>query len=162
MMYQKALLIATPDPPEAVGRHTKIAAGSASQPVSKERQGLAAAIMAEKIPAKQKYLARGPRVRFTRWQEKKWDAIKLEVVTKGNYYKFSQNAGLKKLLLETGDRELIEAAPNDKIWGIGFEASDAKKHVHRKHWGRNLLGIALMTVRARLRAEAAGEQKSSV
>lgn len=115
--------------------------------------------MAEPSPAKQKYLCRGPNVRFTRWQEKEWNSIKLEVVTQGNYYKFSQDPGLKKLLMETGDRKLIEAAPNDKIWEIGFEGTDAKKHVHRKDWGLNLLEVAMMAVRARLRGEDGAAQE---
>jgi ribA/ribD-fused uncharacterized protein len=154
MMYNKALLIATEDPPESIAQGIKLAPGPVSQPVvSKERRALPAAIMSESNPAKQKFLTKGPDVKFKKWQEKKWDAIKLEIVTQGNYYKFSQNQQLKKLLMDTGDRELIEAAPNDKTWGIGFEASDAKKHFHRRDWGRNLLGIALMTVRARLRNE---------
>ena len=156
MMYKIDLLISTPvhpDPNKNTKRTKTATDPAASEPVSEERRTLAAAILAEPSPAKQKYLCRNPGVRFTRWQEKQWDKIKLEVVTQGNYYKFSQNPELKKLLMQTGDRELIEAAPNDKTWGIGFEASDAKKHVHRKDWGRNLLGVALMTVRARLRDE---------
>ncbi len=91
---------------------------------------------------------------------------KLEVVEQGNYLKFTQanNAAalskdnsrkptpLKHLLLETAERALVEASPFDRIWGIGFTAADAVR-TPKKEWGQNLLGEALMRVRARIRAE---------
>ncbi|KAK4212533.1 hypothetical protein QBC37DRAFT_483735 [Rhypophila decipiens] len=46
-------------------------------------------------------------------------------------------------------RELVEAASRDRIWGIGFTASNALK-VEKEQWGQNLLGKALMEVRKRL------------
>lgn len=52
-------------------------------------------------------------------------------------------------MLATGDRELVEASPDDRIWGIGFEA--VKADANRDQWGENLLGLALMNVRKRLR-----------
>jgi ribA/ribD-fused uncharacterized protein len=79
---------------------------------------------------------------------------KLDIVTQGNYHKFtiSQDAQeLKKMLLATGDRELVEASPVDRIWGIGFKEEDAERN--RKRWGQNLLGKALMEVRKRVREE---------
>lgn len=63
---------------------------------------------------------------------------------------------LRELLLETGDRELVEASPMDRIWGIGFGAAKAGT-VGRERWGLNLLGKALMEVRAMLRREAEWE-----
>jgi len=62
---------------------------------------------------------------------------------------------LKAALLETGDRELVEASPRDKIWGIGFGAANASSE--RSRWGLNLLGQALMEARKRLRDEAEGK-----
>jgi hypothetical protein len=64
---------------------------------------------------------------------------------------------LKRVLLETGDRLLVEAAKSDRIWGIGFTAGAAKT-VSRDRWGQNLLGIALMKVRKRIREEDAEAQ----
>jgi ribA/ribD-fused uncharacterized protein len=58
---------------------------------------------------------------------------------------------LKALLLATGERELVEASPMDRIWGIGFGEKNAGRA--RRHWGLNLLGKALMDVRKRLREE---------
>ena len=37
------------------------------------------------------------------------------VVERGNFLKFSQNQEMKDVLLSTGEKELIEASPNDKI-----------------------------------------------
>lgn len=57
------------------------------------------------------------------------------------------------MLLETGERELVEASPMDRIWGIGFGEKNAGARRHR--WGQNLLGKAAMNVRGRLREEEA-------
>lgn len=60
---------------------------------------------------------------------------------------------LEELLLATGDRELVEAAPRDRVWGVGFEAEEAERVrlTCREKWGKNYLGKALMEVRERLR-----------
>jgi ribA/ribD-fused uncharacterized protein len=75
-----------------------------------------------------------------------WDEKKFEIVVSGNREKFCQNEKLKILLLKTDGRELVEASPRDRIWGIGFGKNNAPKNKHR--WGKNLLGKALMQVRA--------------
>lgn len=59
---------------------------------------------------------------------------------------------LKELLLATGDRELFEASPFDRVWGIGVKASIAQSgQSSRKSWGENLLGLSLMKTRDELR-----------
>ena len=85
------------------------------------------------------------------FNQKTWDEKKFEIVVKGNRAKFRQNAALKKSLLETQGREIIEASPMDRIWGIGFSQANALKNKHR--WGQNLLGKALMQVRDELLPE---------
>jgi ribA/ribD-fused uncharacterized protein len=71
----------------------------------------------------------------------------------------SQDAeDLRKRLLATGDRELVEASPLDRVWGIGFVERDAGRN--RQAWGQNLLGKAVMDVRARLREEEAARKKT--
>ncbi|KAG9085346.1 hypothetical protein FRC06_003651, partial [Ceratobasidium sp. 370] len=79
------------------------------------------------------------------FDEAAWSKQKLSVVTMGNFLKFSQDPGLKGLLLGTGSRDLIEANPYDRLWGIGYDAKDAP--ANRARWGENLLGRALVNVR---------------
>ncbi|NLR57925.1 NADAR family protein [Chitinophaga polysaccharea] len=80
-----------------------------------------------------------------------WNAHKFDIVVTGNYHKFSQDPALKKFLLNTQERILVEASPMDRIWGIGM----AETHEHAENpslWrGENLLGYALMTVRDQLK-----------
>ncbi|KAF2843088.1 DUF1768-domain-containing protein, partial [Patellaria atrata CBS 101060] len=83
-----------------------------------------------------------------------WDKKKYAIVFQGTVLKFtlSENAAaLRSRLLETGGRELVEASPMDRIWGIGFGANNAEKN--RERWGRNLLGKALEECRATLREQ---------
>lgn len=71
---------------------------------------------------------------------------------KGNWLKFSQDQNCREALLATGDRTIVEASPNDRIWGIGFRASQAEGK--ESEWGENKLGKALMRVRDRLRGDS--------
>ena len=88
--------------------------------------------------------------RVTPYSEEKWVAARLDCVTHGNFLKFSQNAELRALLLGTGEKTLVEAAPTDRVWGIGIGVDDARRGAR---WnGENLLGKALMGARARIRA----------
>jgi predicted NAD-dependent protein-ADP-ribosyltransferase YbiA (DUF1768 family) len=79
---------------------------------------------------------------------------KVNIVTTGTYHKFtlSEDAeNLRSLLLATGEREIVEASPQDRIWGVGFKESEAERNRYR--WRENLLGRVLMDVRGRLREE---------
>lgn len=76
-------------------------------------------------------------------------------------FSVSEDAGnLRKWLLATDERELVEASPLDRIWGVGFGEKNAGANRHR--WGQNLLGKALMEVRTRLREEESAEGKKAV
>lgn len=81
-----------------------------------------------------------------------WEENRFIIVVEGNYLKFSQDEELRNKLLATGDRELVEASPRDRVWGVGFGAKNAG--FRRDRWGLNLLGKALMEVRQRLVEEA--------
>lgn len=133
---------------------------------------IAAQILVEPEPGNQKALGR----KVKGFDGKKWDKVKSDIVEEGNWWKFSSTKGenLRKKLLETGQRELVEvsyagldevvdrvggdgklmggqASPYDRIWGVGFAAANAEER--RAEWGENLLGKALMRVRERLREE---------
>ena len=81
-----------------------------------------------------------------------WEKHKVDIVTRGNYAKFSQNSGLRKKILATGDDILAEANAKDIFWGIGLAEDDPDVQNPEKWKGDNLLGKALMDVRDRLRA----------
>ena len=92
--------------------------------------------------------------RVTPYSEEKWAAARLKCVTHGNFLKFSQNAKLRKILMQTGDLTLVEAAPSDRIWGIGRSVNDAARGASWQ--GQNLLGEALMAARAMI---ASGQKR---
>ena len=56
--------------------------------------------------------------------------------------KFTQDAGLRALLLSTGEAPLVQLKPGDAYWGTGPNGR-----------GRNALGALLMELRAALRRE---------
>lgn len=109
------------------------------------------------------------------FSEATWNANREAIVRRGNYLKFTNavteegfclgtsggipllRGSLKETLLGTKERELVEASPFDKIWGVGFKPADAG--ANRQKWGLNLLGKALMDVRAMLKEE---ENKNEV
>ncbi|KAL2375180.1 hypothetical protein RJ035_006789 [Blastomyces gilchristii] len=89
-----------------------------------------------------------------------WKKHRYKIVVEGNYLKFTQDPQLKAKLLATRDRELVEASPRDRIWGVGFGAKNAG--VRRKNWGLNLLGKALMEVKERIRKELLEEEELAI
>ena len=85
------------------------------------------------------------------FNEEIWNDNKVNIVTEGNYLKFSQNESLKKQLLDTDDTTLAECAVKDIIWGIGLSMTSSLRFDKSNWRGENLLGKCLMTVRERLR-----------
>ncbi len=73
---------------------------------------------------------------------KDWEEKKDDIMREALRAKFTQNKDLKKILLETGDAELVEHTANDNYWGDGGDGS-----------GKNMLGKLLMEVREELRKE---------
>jgi hypothetical protein len=79
-----------------------------------------------------------------------WMEVCLDEMIDVNMAKYSQNPDLKTLLLSTGNKTIVEASPEDTIWGIGLHANDDRV-LDEKQWkGQNLLGKALMEVRTKL------------
>lgn len=69
-----------------------------------------------------------------------WPEVKDAVMERAVRCKFEQHAGLRELLLSTGDEDLAEAVLNDYYWGTGADGT-----------GQNKLGLLLMRLRAELR-----------
>jgi ribA/ribD-fused uncharacterized protein len=108
---------------------------------------IAGRIVANDDPGAVKALGR----KIKGFDEATWTQHRRAIVEAGNFAKFSQNAPLRKFLLATGENVLVEASPVDAIWGIGLAAEDARALDPAQWQGLNLLGFALMQVRARLR-----------
>jgi len=100
-------------------------------------------IIHAKSPAQAKQFGREV-VGFT---ENIWEENRYQIVTKGSIEKFSQNEELKKYLLATKNRILVEASPVDSIWGIGLSADSDRCNNPLQWRGLNLLGFALMEAR---------------
>ncbi len=76
-----------------------------------------------------------------------WDRCKEKIVYMGNLAKFSQNEDLKKILLATAPKLLVECNPKDCIWGVGLAANDPLVRNKATWRGQNLLGKILTEVR---------------
>jgi ribA/ribD-fused uncharacterized protein len=110
-------------------------------------EDIAEKIMATDRPDEQKALGR----KVKNFNADEWSKVCLGIVYKGNYAKFTQNEELKKELMETGDRILVEASPYDRIWGIGM-GEHYEGIEDPMNWnGQNLLGWAIMMVRQHLK-----------
>lgn len=73
-----------------------------------------------------------------------WNDIKEDVMRRALRAKFQTHVDARDLLLSTGDETLIEASPDDYLWGIGREGT-----------GQNRLGVLLMELRNELRSSPA-------
>jgi ribA/ribD-fused uncharacterized protein len=82
-----------------------------------------------------------------------WENVCRDIVYDANYAKFTQNPEFGKELRGTSDIEIVEASPEDKIWGIGLHESDPRVWDKSKWLGTNWLGEAIMKVRTKLNDE---------
>lgn len=106
-------------------------------------------IMSESNPKKQKKLGRA----VLGFSESAWygegNPAK-KYMFEGNYLKYSQNDHLKKSLLTTVGRELVEASPYDSRWGVGMSVEDLNINNKSLWKGTNWLGEVLTEVREKL------------
>lgn len=89
-------------------------------------------------------LSRDPAIEA--WKRGDWESVKKDIMCKALLAKFTQNEPLRRSLLSTGKRTLIEASPYDNFWGCGADGG-----------GKNELGKLLMEIR-NLFQEAMKEQ----
>lgn len=86
-------------------------------------------------------IASNPKLRV----RKDWHVVRLDFMRTAVLAKFTQIPELRKLLLNTGDAELINHSDEDSYWADGGDGG-----------GRNMLGVVLMEVRDELRQPSAG------
>lgn len=104
-------------------------------------------ILQTESPKEQKELGR----RIKNFNSVVWDTHKFDVVEYGNIWKFEQNEHLKEFIMQfPKDTIFAEAAPWDKVWGIGLNPTDPDALDPSKWLGENLLGKVLTNVRNQL------------
>ena len=103
-------------------------------------------ILAAKHPADHKALGREVKGFNQKIWEDRREGIQAAIV----FARFDQNPKERRVLFETLDTIMVEAASNDKIWGIGLGINDSRIHDPKNWKGRNLLGKALDRGKAQL------------
>lgn len=98
-------------------------------------------------PRQAKELGRG----VAGFDQARWEASRYEIVLAGSIAKFAQHPALRRFLLDTGDRVIVEASPLDRVWGIGLTADDPRAPQPERWRGLNLLGFALTEARTIIR-----------
>lgn len=106
-------------------------------------------IMLESSPALQKAIGKTVRC----FDKVKWETYCRKYVYDANYAKFTQNPKMYDELMGSGTKEIVEASPEDKIWGIGLHSTNPLAWDKSTWQGTNWLGEAIMQVRATLRKE---------
>ena len=105
-------------------------------------------IMRTNDPSLQKKIGRA----VANYDEEVWKEKRYNIVFQLLVEKFKQNSDLKSILLNTGDKCIVECSPYDKIWGIGMGVDQYPEILNKINWkGDNLLGEILMEVRSWLR-----------
>jgi ribA/ribD-fused uncharacterized protein len=101
-------------------------------------------IMDQSSPKQQKDLGRT----VANYDQEIWDYYKYNIVLKGNTYKFDQNVDLQNFLTSFNPFTIFaEAAPWDKVWGIGLGPDDPKSLDINTWEGENLLGKVITRLR---------------
>ena len=100
-------------------------------------------ILTTRSPSRMRTLGR----QVTNFDAAQWDANKQRIVLQATREKYTQSDQLRRKLLGTGDNYLVELSASDAVWGVRSTSANPDR------WrGQNLLGQALMSIRAELRA----------
>ena len=103
-------------------------------------------IMKESDPIQQKKAGKN----IKNFDTEAWKSNAKELIKPGLEAKFSQCTKPKELLLRTGNRQIIEANPNDLFLGAGISLHSPKLWDISEHKGMNIMGKMLCEVRATL------------
>jgi ribA/ribD-fused uncharacterized protein len=97
----------------------------------------------ERNPMKHRSLGR----KVKKFNDDLWNEFADDIVTLGNYLKFTQDEMANDLMLESANAVLVEGSPMDRIWGVGLKFDDPRILDETKWKGQNKLGECLMKVR---------------
>lgn len=87
------------------------------------------------------------------WNADVWNQVVCSVAYHVIYQKFRQIDACRAVLLSTGESLIVEATRADAKWGVGIDKGDERIRRPSNWHGTNVLGWALVEVRARLRKE---------
>lgn len=107
------------------------------------QEELALEVTENQDPAKVKKIGR----KIKNYNEKSWAESRVGYMKLVQVMKFGQHPELNKILLATGDKQIIEASPLDNIWGVGMYSTHPDVEDPEKWKGQNLLGKVLESVR---------------
>ena len=106
---------------------------------------VAGKILSSSSPIQCKRLGKSVKLNLDAWKQQE-----IPIMLRGCTLKFQQNPKLAKFLLDTGDKQLVEANGYDKFWGAGM-ALDNVELPNGKWDGKNQLGLVLQQVRQSLK-----------
>jgi hypothetical protein len=86
------------------------------------------------------------------FDQKIWEQTRRGVMLRGNMAKYKQNPHLRKVLLSTGDKELMESSPHDTYWGTGIGLRSKFALNSLTFRGQNHMGQTLTIVREHMKA----------
>lgn len=81
------------------------------------------------------------------FDQKTWSEHAKDIVFHGSYAKYTQNEDMKDELLATAGTTLVEASPEDTVWGIGLKKDNPAAQDRATWKGANWLGEVLTKVR---------------
>lgn len=96
-------------------------------------------IMKAVLPQTQKAIGR----KIREFDDEEWEGVRFDYMCIAVTQKFKNIPHLRKRIIESYPKKLVEATSNDRIWGIGIDLWDNRIYDESKWEGENLLGEAL-------------------
>ena len=84
------------------------------------------------------------------YDKRRWKEVAYQECYKGLFAKFEQNPSLKQVLLQTGEKTIVESS-YDQLWGTGVPLSDPACLDKTKWHNPGILGAILMDIRTKLK-----------
>ena len=83
------------------------------------------------------------------YDERKWKEVAYKECYTGLFEKFAQNEELRRVLVNTGNKRLVESS-YDQIWGTGIPLNDPSCLDQSKWSSPGILSKLLMDIRSKL------------
>lgn len=106
-----------------------------------DNEQIAAEIRYEILAANSSHEAFKIARKYDNYKRKDWDLVKVDIMREILKEKVNQHEYVKKKLIESGNKELIENSWRDSFWGWGEDKQ-----------GKNMLGNLWMSIRSELLA----------